>query len=285
MADVNDVIEQMEECGLSGAGKTVLKVDGKLHRFKTDLNDSVKLKDRGWYILFDFVTCRGERLVSGSFGWFVGDEKPKFNVSLKSGVTLSAEDRERLHRESEQKRRIAEQEQREEAKRAAAKAAEIWDKLPDTGTSPYLTRKKVRAFGLRFSRGSIVIPVRDLSYALSGLQFIDPDGNKKFLTGTRKKGRFHLIGQVEDSDVLAIAEGYATAASIHLASGWPVAVAFDAGNLKPVSAVFRKKYPDLGIVICGDDDATSDTNTGRLRACQAAEAIGGKAIFPPLQAA
>ena len=43
--------------------------------------------------------------------------------------------------------------------------------------------------------------------------------------------------------IALIAEGYATAASLHEATGLPVIVAFDAGNLLPVAQAIHKRYP------------------------------------------
>ena len=130
-----------------------------------------------------------------------------------------------------------------------------------------------------------MVPVRGFSGELFGLQFIDENGSKKFLTGTVKKGHFHLIGEVVDtSGYMAIVEGYATGVSIRLAFPvWPVFVAFDAGNLLEVSKVVRGQYPHAKIVICGDEDFDNPDNPGRTKAELAADAVDGVAVFPPLK--
>ena len=51
----------------------------------------------------------------------------------------------------------------------------------------------------------------------------------------QKSGLWHMLGQPEGAAVVLVAEGYATAASLHEATGLPVAVAFDAGNLVHVA--------------------------------------------------
>lgn len=66
------------------------------------------------------------------------------------------------------------------------------------------------------------------------------DGTDKlFLKGGRKSGLWHWCGDPAGASVLLIAEGYATAASLHQATGRPVAVAFDAGNLAHVAKALR----------------------------------------------
>ncbi|MBK7514284.1 MAG: toprim domain-containing protein [Betaproteobacteria bacterium] len=87
-------------------------------------------------------------------------------------------------------------------------------------------------------------------------------------------------------DVLLLAEGYATAASLHEATGRPVCVAFDAGNLAPVARVLRGRFPDALIVVRGDDDrdteARTGRNPGRAKATEAAKLARGVAVFPVL---
>jgi putative DNA primase/helicase len=86
-------------------------------------------------------------------------------------------------------------------------------------------------------------------------------------------GCYFLIG--EPVEVLCVAEGYATAASIHEATGNAVAVAFNAGNLVPAARALRARYPNSRIIICADDDAKTEGNPGLTKAHEAAQAVGG----------
>ena len=107
----------------------------------------------------------------------------------------------------------------------------------------------------------------------------DADGNKKFLFGGAIAGCFHRIPGTDD--VVAVAEGYATAASIHRATGWTVLTAFNAGNLLPVARAWRDVHPGCRLVVCGDDDRWAPTgNVGRAKAEACAGEIGGTALFP-----
>jgi putative DNA primase/helicase len=84
--------------------------------------------------------------------------------------------------------------------------------------------------------------------------------------------------------VILVAEGYATAASLHEATGYPVAVAFDAGNLAKVAHALRQRYPAALLVLCGDDDQATfnktGSNPGKIKATAAALAVKGLAVFP-----
>lgn len=155
--------------------------------------------------------------------------------------------------------------------------------LPCT-SHPYLTRKGVKGYGVREVNGLLLVPVRDIHGNWKGLQRIKADGAKRFTKGTQKKGGFHLIGEGFGTqfDLIYIAEGYATAATVHEAIGKPCAVAFDATNLLPVAQALRSKYPTVPLVIAGDDDRTDPKNPGRTKATAAARAAGAEVVFPEL---
>jgi len=87
-----------------------------------------------------------------------------------------------------------------------------------------------------------------------------------------------LIG--EPADVIVIGEGFATCASIHEATGYAVAVAFDCGNLEPVARAIRVQFPDLALVVAADDDASTEGNPGLTKATGAARATGVRLGIP-----
>jgi len=173
---------------------------------------------------------------------------------------------------------------------AALEAARLWGSASETGESAYLTRKGVQPYGVRFGAdGWLLVPVRDASGTLWNVQRIAPTKpasgpDKLFLKGARKSGLWHMCGDPAGAAVLLIAEGYATAASLHQATGRTVAVAFDAGNLAHVARALHKSYPAALLVLCGDDDAQTFAraghNPGRDKATAAALAVHGLAVFP-----
>lgn len=135
-------------------------------------------------------------------------------------------------------------------------------RLTHVQAHPYLKAKGVLGFGLRVEAepspgyhagaGLLLVPMRDAAGMLHSLQTIDPDGGKLFMTGGRVQGCYHAIGQI--GTALVVAEGFATAASIHEATGLAVAAAFSANNLFPVARALRQKYPSLPLVLAADDD-------------------------------
>ena len=164
----------------------------------------------------------------------------------------------------------------------------MWDSFSPAASSPYLEKKGVKAFGLKEDQGNLIIPLRNVEGELRGFQAIDPDGQKAFATGIEKKGNFHLIG-ADGKDLsqgeIVLCEGYATGASLHMATGKPVAVAFDSGNLLPVAEAIRDKYPNAAITICADNDHSMKRdgkpyNVGVEKARLAAQKVNGKVKVP-----
>ncbi len=145
---------------------------------------------------------------------------------------------------------------------------------------PYLVAKGVKAFGIRWQEAGnkLLVPVIDMVGTLHGLQYLGPDGDKRFKTGTVKVGHFHRIKG--NTGKIIICEGYATGASIHEATGYLVLVAFDAGNLLAVSTAAREKWPELPIIIAADNDQYSESNVGVTKATAAAWQIGAAVAIP-----
>jgi phage/plasmid primase-like uncharacterized protein len=125
---------------------------------------------------------------------------------------------------------------------------------------------------------------------LQSAQTIDRNGRKSFPRGGRVAGGVHLIGDWRARGLLVIAEGYATAATIHELTGHAVAFAFNAGNLEPAARAFRESHPGLPILVAGDNDhrkarehlpdGRRKAKAGQEAAEKAANAVGGLALLP-----
>jgi putative DNA primase/helicase len=272
---VDDVLSQLAAAGLEIAKPLEF---ARLVRCRADGDKGGK--ESGWYVLHEMRLDSGDTVIVGRYGNWKRFGGESLSIEFDKPA-LSAAERQRLETQQQQLREQASQEKQERAAEAASRAHQIWEKLPDSGKSDYLNRKKVGAFGVRFSRGSIVIPVRNAE-GLVGLQFIAADGSKKFLTGTAKNGAWHLIGAVSADylGTLWIAEGYATAATVHMAMYAPVVVAFDAGNLLPAAKEMRRLYPGVRIAFAADDDALTQGNPGLTKAREAARQVSGLVVAP-----
>lgn len=244
-----DVLDQLRSIGLQVESLDI----GRMVRCRVE-GDRER---RGWYMLHELQGNSGDLLIVGSFGIWHGQDNGAQKVTL-SRTSVTAEQREAIRKRMAEDRKRADKLRAAEAARAAEQAAKAWAKCDPTGDSPYLVRKGVGAHGLRFSpSGACVVPMLDTAGKIHGLQVIRPKpkhGRDKdfWPTGLVKKGHFHLIGT--PTWIVLIAEGYATAATLHEATGLPVAVAFDAGNLAPVASALHKRYKQARILVCADDD-------------------------------
>ena len=175
--------------------------------------------------------------------------------------------------EIEELRRQAEVKSQEKYTQAAQRAQSIWDQCEEVEKHPYLERKQVLSYGLRKdNHDNLVLPLKDGQGTIVGLQYISDEGEKRFLTGSKKSGSFFLLGReiFNASDSLNYAEGYATAASIYADRSQPVVVAFDAYNLIKVAEVMYKYFPNHKHIFVADND---DSNTGENEAKKAASYI------------
>jgi len=256
---ISQFTQSMERAGLSTDQAII--ADSELHRFRVH-GDRPGTRN-GWYVLHPDLPP------AGAFGcWkriiritWTGNRSA---AAMQTAHCLAAA-ADNLGERHAHGRRLA------LAEWTVAQTAPEW--------SRYLQSKKVCAYGIRYSNNALLVPLRDTKFELHGLQRIYPNGDKRFTYGSDKIGHFHLIGALGTS-ALCIAEGYATAATIHQVTGLPVAVAFDAGNLLPVAEALRDAYPEHQLLICADDDRWEAYNTGLTSAWQAAEALGGELVVP-----
>ncbi|WP_028031051.1 toprim domain-containing protein [Gemmobacter nectariphilus] len=175
------------------------------------------------------------------------------------------------------------------AEEAAGRAARIWEHTqPAPADHPYLTVKQVAALGLRVdARGHLIVLLQDIEGRLHSVETIAPDGAKRFLAGGAKRGHFCILGAgpapVTDPDgPILICEGWATGASLHLATGHTVIAAMDAGNLLPVAEALRGRFPEADLVLVADNDVKPDRdrNPGVSAARKAALAVDGRLAVP-----
>lgn len=192
----------------------------------------------------------------------------------------------------------AEAERNRKRAEAAQRAQEIWLQATDLegDAHPYLQRKGVNAFGLKLGKWrngaeALLVPVRNVDGHLVSLQAIFANENtelgrdRDYLPGGQKRGGFHLIGgkPMGANQVLIVCEGYSTAASIHQATGHPVAVAFDAGNVPTIARAMRELFGTATIVAAADNDQWHKpgmANDGIHFARQAASSAGAIVAVP-----
>lgn len=263
------MLDAMRAAGLAPARDLDLRPDGRLVRYRVEGDKPGS--QNGWAVLHDGA------LQSGAFGSWKTGATHTWRANSDRRLTLAERRQLREQQAAAQQARAAELRQVQAL--AAERAARLWSRArPATDAHPYLRRKGVRAIGIRQLRDMLMVPARDAAGELSTLQFIGPDGAKRFLTGGAIAGRYFAMGR--PSDCLLLCEGYATGATLFQATGQAVAACFNAGNLAPVARALRRKFPELHLVICADNDTGTPGNPGLTHARAAARAVGADVVAP-----
>ena len=291
---MNDPIEAFK-LAIATAGLTPpdkFTGDGKIHRFSTNGKGN---DDAGWYIL------HLDNIPAGSFGnWREGHADSWCSIERRAQTPEQQNQYATLLKSMQNARHRAKKAEHDAAAAVAQSMFETSTPMVDAAQHGYLVTKGIQAHGVRLidtaaarahcgrlspvlSGPLLVIPMRNAAGELRSLQFITADGTKRPLTGGEKQGCHYLIKPdiaAAQSAILIVCEGFATGASIHKATGQPVAVAFDSGNLEPVAKALRKLYPDAALIVAADDDWQTPGNPGRTAAAGAAKAAGGIVVVP-----
>lgn len=239
--------------------------DGKLHRFSSNGGPR---DESGWYKFYD------DDRPAGAFGCWRSDLSSTWKSSNPTQFTPAEREAYRQRMQQVEAERAAELQR--SYQHAAQEAAKAWAKAQPNDDHPYLVRKQITGIGARVLGDELLIPMKHSAKDLVGLQRIYPDGQKRFIKGTPLAGAYCTLGTPSKTGTVVICEGYATGVSIHLATGYCVVVAFNAGNLGPVSQKICKALPSAQVIVAADDDAFTDGNPGM----SAAAATGLPACWP-----
>lgn len=288
----DDALRQLELHGLQ-IDLDKLSIDGRIQRWKTA--DSRGGDKPGWTRLREWQSKAGNLYIVGAFGIWQGNDDGYTKIDLPKRddperPALTKEDIDAARAAQKAAAQAIAEERKREAKTAAGWAAQVWSQATPAVDHEYLTRKGIGPNGTRLlteigdelrlpgiddtnwwrlqkSAGALVVPMHDTNGNISGLQFIFPKGHefegKQFWpTGMAMGGTFGVIGGLRRSGVLLLTEGFATAGSLHEATGQPVAYAFSANNLGKAGKQIRAKYKLLRILFCADDDYLTEQKTG-----------------------
>lgn len=251
---LNDFIEDMRANGIGPANPAEIVADDKRHRYQVE-GDRPRTQN-GEYCL---------RIDADGFavGWYKSykHHPDAISWSSKSKKRMSAEDKAEHARrlEADRVRRQAEDAaMREHARREIAR---MWEESTDADSHPYLTKKGLTGvsakvwFDSHRMEDAILVPAYKAG-DMVGMQKIYQDGAKMFVPSSDLDGSwFSIGGDIHESEHVAICEGYATGQTIHQATGWPVAVAFNAGNMVKVAKAVAAVH--TGVVICADNDCAA----------------------------
>jgi phage/plasmid primase-like uncharacterized protein len=244
-----------------------IEIDGKLHRYQTGSKGQPGHDKPGWYVFFP------DGVPAGMFGDWRTGQSQTWRADIGRELTVDEH--------AAVIRRQAEAKTARDAKAASAADSVdlIWSQAGAASPDhPYLVRKGVRPHGLRITGdGRLMAPLFGEDGALSSLQYIDADGGKLYHPGGATGGKYWSVGVIE-GDLIYLAEGFATAATIHEVTGKPCIVAYSASNLVPVTGSVAAAYPSARLVIVADNDASG---VGQRYGEQASAKHGARLLVIP----
>jgi putative DNA primase/helicase len=262
---------ELDRWRTAGRSKQLSKIRYCLHQ-KIWFSRKTKTTHTSYY-------CTYADMRSGHWYSWKSDEKQEL---------LTEAERAELFRIVEKRKREAEAKAKAEALKAAKTAKFLWNKASKPNPNhPYLLKKRIKGYGARQLKDNLLIPVRNIENELVGLQVISPDGSKRFLTGTPKKGSFMVMGESPSKLGQAqLVEGYATGCSLLEVHGGAVVVCFDCHNVEHLTEVFLDKYPDVNLSVVTDDDRETmingvQVNSGRNIGQSITERFPSVYVFRP----
>jgi len=258
--------------GLEPDPKKGLVTDGSVGR--AYVNDGGKRKLSGWYQLW-----LDQSVPFGRIGDYrISQDQPTaiWKPENRKRHTISQAEKDEIKKLQEK----AEVEKQEKHNKAAVRAQSLWNAAQDCEKHPYLEKKNVLSYGLKQTDDDLlIIPLLSKDLDIVGLQYIAPDGTKRFLTGSRKSGSFFILGKeiLKSADTINYCEGYATAASYYRDYSQPVIVAFDAYNLSAVAENIFDYFSDRRHIFIADNDDSKTGEKEAVKACQLIHNRNGRA--------
>lgn len=265
IAPDRQLIIAISESGIQPPDYIVM--DGNLHRFSTTGKKSDKT---GWYVAYN------GQVPAGAFGcWRLGVESTwRADIGRELTAVEQMQHAQRM-REAKIAREKAEAERKANA---AINAAQIWEiSAIASDDHPYLLKKQIKNPGFKIANDGRLIAPLFIDNEIVGLQYIDTDGKKMFMSGSKSGGAYWWL--TGSNDVVYIAEGIATASSIHSVTGNTVIISFSANNLSNVASAIRQSIGALTkMVIVADND---ESGVGLKEANKAAEIAKAQVIQIP----
>jgi len=276
--DISDAINQMNDDGLA---VSFIDTSGEVIRCMVKASATTRPdksnEKSGWYVYNE-----NNNYINITYGnWRTGEQKKWSNTDVNK---LS------LREQNELKANIAhniERSKKERAKRhdeVAKDCQERFKSAIDCVNHDYLTKKKIKNYGLKTIRDSLVVPLystTNVKPEIRSLQYIDKKGEKRFVSASEVKGSVHIVGfswsEWQDLDQVLVVEGIATAYSVFEATNLPVVCVFSA-NFGLTALSNLRKLTKARFYILFDNDKNQ---VGQRKAEEITSAINNTVVRLP----
>jgi phage/plasmid primase-like uncharacterized protein len=259
--------DAMHAAGVVPTDHSAIVLDGSIRRFHVEGDKAGS--QNGW------LKGHDDAHPNATFGTWKDGATHKWKPGRQSREPMTSADVSRIKAQKAER----EQEQADKHASAANRAQRQWDETGEVDVAhPYLVRKNVKPYYAKQRDDALMFPIMDFGLTLHSLEYITPDGGKKFMPGGKVGGNFIPLRLTSNPERLLIAEGFATAATLGDAEPDSLVVAAtSAGNMLPVAMAAREWAPGAEIVLCADAGAV-----GITKAQEAARACDGLFVEPDL---
>lgn len=238
-------------------------LDGKIHRFS-----SRNCKDKSeWYVGFTFpdnhyFCSYGSWLPDIGTHRFLSKDKSHFS---DDDVQYMAERAEKIRIDWEA-----------EYQKAGKEAEKVYQSAEYADMShPYLQKKQIQSYSIKLISDRLVIPVQGFNDKIQSLQYIGPEGQKRFMSGAKVSEGHFIFGDLQKSKNIYVAEGFATSATVYETTGECCICAFSSHNVACVGAWYKNHYPNKSITLAADLG-----KAGEKAADQWRKRVNDNVVFP-----
>ena len=229
-----------------------LKCDGTINRL-----DSTKKNDGAVWIAIHAWEFKGKNYQKANYGnWKTGSE-----FVFRSYKKKQENDFRKIEKSIPTKN--LNDEKQKKHKECREKWFSRYNKMPKNAkVHSYLRAKQIDSnFLARVNlEGCLFVPIFNDLYFVGGQNIFRKQNEfvKRFTYGIEISGSFCPFGKIREAEIIYIAEGFATAASVFMAfkdqENVAVATAFNASNIFSCAKTIRKVNPNCYIVFAADND-------------------------------
>ena len=248
-------------------------LDGKFHHFKNGNREPNSSHIWACGFSWEFKGNTYQYVTAGD--WRDGS---KLTVKSYDSKKISTAERKQAKKHIEEVESQAIKEKEKNHTTCKEKWEAIFKDLPvSSDRHEYLRFKKIdQNYRARIRNSTLLVPIEHPEHGFVGCQQIfkkDEKFLKIFTKGVRIRGSYCRLTNfdIKKESLVYLVEGFATGATVHMATNRPVIVAFNAGNIIPVTSSLKSLNPQLKIIIPGDDDHQNKKNPGKYYASLASK--------------
>lgn len=255
------VLDFMRQLDASPAPYERLFIDDALHRY--DIDGDRRGSKCGAYCIHP----------DGIPAGFVQDWKRNTKANWKFDTSDMPQEQRNYYDSKEYKEKCELKKQQRKAE-LEKKHAEIADfcriqiaTLPDAPENhKYLQSKQIYPYGVKFNGKSLAVPLRDIDGNVKSIQWIEPNGDKRFHTESAPKGSFWSVAldtiNENSEGTILLGEGFATMAKVHELTGLPCVAGISCHFFDAVAVALKRKYSKCKVIMTADNDLGTQIRRG-----------------------